>query len=153
MRYALSILFVILLANPVVAADLWWAAAYASVPVGPLHNAYGVYGAAWNYPTLEEAKEAALEACRRRLVRPKPSSRYGDCRLYYFNYNPNTCFYVIKSRFRQSAHLWPNMVSFGVYGPFNTLAEAKTDAERKVAQYSSSIQSSVIELLKCTKIQ
>ena len=153
MRYTLCVLFVISLSNPVAAADLWWAAAYASVPVGPLHNAYGIYGAAWNYPTLEEAKEAALEACRRRLVSPKPSSRYGDCRLYYFKYKPNTCFYVIKSRHRQSAHIWPNVVSFGVYGPFNTITEAKADADREMAQYSSTIQSNVIELLKCTGAQ
>ena len=61
------------------AGDLWWA-----VAVG--HGRRGVpvaYGAAWNYPTMGEAKKQALVEC---------SKRHDNCSSAMVG--KNSCFYI-----------------------------------------------------------
>ena len=60
------------------AADRWWAVAvsWSDYPVA--------YGAAWNYPTLEEAGAAAEKACR---------ERSDDCKPRAFG--SNSCFIIV----------------------------------------------------------
>lgn len=84
MKSILGLMFVALSATSVAAADLWWAVAlgYRTWPVG--------YGAAWNYPTEDEAIEAAKEAC---LKEGSGDSRY---RCFVKETGKNSCFFVTR---------------------------------------------------------
>lgn len=61
-RMLIVVSVVAMLAQPAMAADLWWAVSFGSTGTG---SSMG-YGAAWNYPTEQEAIDAASMSCKKK---------------------------------------------------------------------------------------
>ena len=142
MKSILGLMVVVSLTTPVAAAELWWAVATAA-----RGHARQAYGAAWNFPTQQQALEAAEEACRRdasRAGRPKLAKRCG-----LSDSGKNSCFFVIRTDVRywdwRGSHF-----SFG--GGYNTRAEAEADAKRWLADRPSgwtAVEGQALEMLEC----
>ena len=137
MRHMLIVVSVVaMLANPAIAADLWWAVA--------ITQNENTYGAAWNYKTREQAEQAAIKSCRERSS--------SDC----FSYTPrkNSCFIVFKSKYG-NGRTW-----FGLGRSFPNRAEAEAHAQEQLRRAHRIIRgeqwppefallSHKVELLKC----
>ena len=84
---AAALAVALLLAGPAEAGS-YWAVAMNEEDVyshgDPIFTQATAYGSAWNYPTAEEAKERALEECRKR----------GAGRCYYVADGKDSCFAI-----------------------------------------------------------
>ena len=113
------------------------------------------YGAAWNYPSLEEAGEAAVKECRKHASDPQGCgvSRTGE----------NSCFGIIKVLGRHPKYAMnPNDVRFGgTYTWFNPTwgYHSRVEAEAGTKQYAAEMAgkrmtvSSTFEMVACAGVE
>ena len=153
------VLVLLVLMNTTVASaqgDSHWAVAQAAETIGDSGYArYSNYGAAWNYPSREEAEKAAMEACIKRTPDEWNKRRWprGGCEIE--NYGKNSCFYIIR-RDTDDKYLG-KFTGFGVSSEsYPSRAEAKAAAKRSADSFtnvSHRIVKDTVELVKCSGVQ
>ena len=95
----LGLALLVLMSTTIASAqgDSYWAVAQAFETIGDTgYWRTSNYGAAWNYPSLEEAEKAAMEACRKRTPDEWNKKRWpkGGCEIR--KSGKNSCFYIIR---------------------------------------------------------
>ena len=97
------------------------------------------YGAAWNYPTVREANEAARAACDKEVrssARWKPTYRDTGCRQHADSKGaPDTCFVVLRQRrtYGSGTEAFDTVTVFWGVGPFKDIAAARRGATEALA--------------------
>ena len=132
--------------------DSYWAVAMKDEELvdelGYKHRRSSAYGAAWNFASLEEAEQAALEACGKQDADP-----HGGC--YISLTGKDSCFVVANLIFH-NAYVG-TYTGFADWGPFpsRTVAEAETDAIRSVVYRDSygTFETANIETIECAGVQ
>ena len=126
----------------------YWAVTSGYEPIGGFGHIYpAVYGAAWNFPSPEDAEDAAMEQCR------KHTPEIG-CEVT--GNGENSCFAIIRTVWHDR-HLGTN-TSFGWSGPYSSRAEAKADATLAAADAYSNNPDVIdivgsVELVECAGVQ
>ena len=163
-REKIAVVLLALLLSPAVSAatERHWAVWTASWPMltGSVPQ---FYGAAWNYPTVREANEAAEATCDKEVrnsPRWKPTYRDTRCKPQVDSKGaPNTCFVVLRHR-RTEGYKTEALDTFTVFwgiGPFKDMAAARRGAARGLADKPRPLPephwvrylSEGIDLIKC----
>ena len=154
----LGLVLLLLMSTTVASAenDLYWAVAKAYETTGkPGYIRVSTYGAAWNFPSLEEAEKAAMEACRKRTPDEWNKRRWprGGCEIG--NYGKNSCFYIIRTD-TDDKYLG-KFTGFGASSEsYPSRAEAEAAAKRSADSFtnvSHRIVKDTVELVKCSGVQ
>ena len=123
---------------------------YWSVAVVDSYGLPSVYGAAWNFASLQEAEEAALEECQKRADKGCHIERGGQA----------SCFFVGRTDGHHKGS--GRYTGFWVSEPYPSRAEAGAGAERRIAENYAFHQSEhsqhwsivfTIELVECAGIE
>ena len=155
---SLSIVLLVLMSTTTASAgdDLHWAVAHAFESIGKTgYIRASTYGAAWNFPSREEAEKAAMEACRKRTLDQWNKRRWprGGCEIR--RSDKNSCFYIIR-RDHDDKYLG-KFTGFGVSSesyPSRALAEAA--AKRNADSFTNNphdIVNDTVEMVKCSGVQ
>ena len=127
---------------------LYWAYADAITlyPNEDWHKYPYAYGAAWNFPSLEEAEEAAVEACRRQVSDPQ------GCHVT--KTDKNSCFGVIKSVINYGKR-WGTVTRFDPTWGYPSRAEAQAGTERYAAEdpHNMNVVPSTVEMVECAGVE
>lgn len=158
MRIPGLVLFVFMSATVASAeGDSYWAVAQATESLGKLHIITSNYGAAWNYPSLEKAEKAAMEACRKRTPDEGNKRRWprGGCNIRISG--KNACFYIIR-RDTDDKYLG-KYTGFGASREsYPSRAVAEAAAKRSAADNFTNdphviVMTGTVELVKCSGVQ
>ena len=143
--------------------DLWWAFAEVGIALGDTgyYRDGAAYGAAWNFPSREEAEKAALEACAKEDV-PHPSwsrphvdaLQYKGCAVR--KSGKNSCFAVVK--YVTHDKYWGTYTGFGYVGSYPSHAETEAEAKRGAADTYSNDSGVIqivgsVELVECSGVE
>ena len=137
--------------------DSYWAVAHAYESIGKTGFIIASnYGAAWNYPSLEDAEKAAMEACRKRTPDEWNKRRWphGGCGIV--RSGKNSCFFIIR-RDTDDKYLG-KYTGFGASSEsYPSRAEAEAAAKRSAADNFTNVEGvthkGAVELVKCSGVQ
>ena len=154
----LGLALLVLMSTTIASAedDLYWAVAQAYESIGKTGFIIASnYGAAWNYPSLEDAEKAAMEACRKRTPDERNKKRWprGGCEIW--KSGKNSCFYIIR-RDTDDKYLG-KFTGFGVSSEsYPSRAVAEAAAKRNADSFTNDphqIVKDSVELVKCSGVQ
>ena len=155
---SLGLVLLVLMSTTVASAegDSYWAVAQAFETIGETgYQRASNYGVAWNYPSLEGAKKAAMEACRKRTPDEWNKRRWprGGCEIMRFG--KNSCFYIIR-RDHDDKYLG-KFTGFGASPEgYPSRAVAEAAAKRVADGFTNNpddIVSDTVEMVKCSGVQ
>ena len=118
----------------------WWAVAE-GVAHGRNDGIYSAYGAAWDYPSEQEAIEAAMKTCK----------KHGNC--WYHRTGRNSCFVIDYSVARYSTDPSDTRRETGYRTEVGLFSRAEAEARAElIAQNKFADESVSIELVECAGV-
>ena len=160
----LSLVSLVLAGVPAGAAegDRYWAVATAWGIIGPEGGfqaaAQTTWGAAWDYASLEEAREAAMASCRKHVPDPWNSRRWAHDGCKHGKSGKNSCFAIVRAVTHDK--VYGTYRAFGVLGKgYPSRAAAEAAARRRAADTFTNDPERVrhevgtIELVECAGVE
>lgn len=113
------------------------------------------YGAAWNFPSREEAEKAAIEACHKRTPSGWKRGRLPKAGCEMTRYGKNSCFYIV--RLDTDSRFIGKYTEFPVsHKSYPSRAEAEAAAKLEADFYDSESypdSKGAIEMVECSGAQ